>query len=547
VPKSYACHPSMTPDPLYYLLNFKEAIAWVVERNRDLLSDEELSFAATFAALPIAAQALLVRLIMRRGTLFRHSKINYPEVGDFDGALSPLVNLGWIDSQPGLSLADLFRLSTREELSRQFPVLRSGISKHGAYDVLSTRYTEVATFAQWMGTEEPVYRVRIDWMATRFRLLFFGTFHQEWSEFVLAQLGIFKFERVEIDQDSRPFTCRADIDCFYALHDCKEAFQSGEPMAEVLWLLPEGPLETDWLLEHREKLRFRIGEALERDDDVETALLVYEGCRYSEARIRRALVLERQGRYADAAIVVQDALDNRPSEAEVQKLERIAARVRHHRFGAKVRRRVAHPSTTLRLPSAPSTRVELAVRDQLSHDQAPIFYVQNSLICSLFCLLCWEAIFKPVRGAFFHRFHTAPADLDSPDFQARRHSILERCLARLDEGTYRDHITKTFADKFGTQSPFVHWQVLTTELLELSLTCIRAEDIKLYCTRLLRGLRENCTGLPDLIQFDLQKHSYKMIEVKGPGDRLQDNQRRWLHYCSEHKLPMEVCQVTWSD
>jgi hypothetical protein len=28
-----------------------------------------------------------------------------------------------------------------------------------------------------------------------------------------------------------------------------------------------------------------------------------------------------------------------------------------------------------------------------------------------------------------------------------------------------------------------------------------------------------------------------MIEVKGPGDRLQDNQLRWIEYCAEHQMP----------
>ncbi len=536
----------MTPDPLYYLSNFKEAIAWVVERNRDLLNAEELAFVDQFTALAVPAQALLVRLIMRRGDLFRRSRINYPEIGDCDCALAPLLELRWIDAEPGLPLDELFRLATRKELALQFPVLRGRASKWEAYEQLSVRHNEIATFGQWMASEEPVYRVRIASMVTRFRLLFFGTFHQEWSEFVLAQLGIFKFEQVEIDHDSRPFASRADIDCFFALHTCREAFHSGASMSDVLWLFPEGGLETDWLLEHRERLRFRIGEALERDDDVETALLVYEECRYPEARVRRALILERQGRYDEAAIVVQRALSDRPTEAEAQRLERIAARLHKHQPDAtKKRRRAVQSAMTFQLPSAPEVRVELALRDQLTREGAPVFYVENSLICSMFGLLCWEAIFQPVRGAFFHRFHRGPADLASPDFEARRRSTLERCLVRLDDGSHHDHLIKTFAAKFGTQSPFVHWHALSEELLEVALMCIRPRDIKLYCRRLLRGLSENCTGLPDLIQFDLQQHSYKMIEVKGPGDRLQDNQRRWLNYCREHDLPMEVCHVTW--
>ncbi len=37
-----------------------------------------------------------------------------------------------------------------------------------------------------------------------------------------------------------------------------------------------------------------------------------------------------------------------------------------------------------------------------------------------------------------------------------------------------------------------------------------------------------------------------MIEVKGPGDRLQDNQVRWLEYCARHQVPVAVCYLAWS-
>lgn len=108
--------PSMTPDPLYYLANFMEAIDWVAERNRDQLDADELAFAETFTGLPVPAQAFLVRLIMRRGDLFRRSRINYPEIGDLDGALASLLKLSWIDSEPGIALDDLFRFATRKNL-----------------------------------------------------------------------------------------------------------------------------------------------------------------------------------------------------------------------------------------------------------------------------------------------------------------------------------------------------------------------------------------------------------------------------------------------
>ncbi|MGV8597625.1 VRR-NUC domain-containing protein, partial [Pseudomonas aeruginosa] len=38
---------------------------------------------------------------------------------------------------------------------------------------------------------------------------------------------------------------------------------------------------------------------------------------------------------------------------------------------------------------------------------------------------------------------------------------------------------------------------------------------------------------------------YRMVEVKGPGDRLQDNQLRWLQFCCEREMPVAVCYVRW--
>lgn len=38
-----------------------------------------------------------------------------------------------------------------------------------------------------------------------------------------------------------------------------------------------------------------------------------------------------------------------------------------------------------------------------------------------------------------------------------------------------------------------------------------------------------------------------MIEVKGPGDRLQDNQRRWLAFFHRCEMPVAVCYVRWAE
>ena len=60
-------------------------------------------------------------------------------------------------------------------------------------------------------------------------------------------------------------------------------------------------------------------------------------------------------------------------------------------------------------------------------------------------------------------------------------------------------------------------------------------------------VRANRAGMPDLIQFWPAERRYRMIEVKGPGDRLQDNQKRWLAFCAQHGMPVDVCYVRWSE
>ena len=183
------------------------------------------------------------------------------------------------------------------------------------------------------------------------------------------------------------------------------------------------------------------------------------------------------------------------------------------------------------------------MRDHLSAVNAPVFYVENGLINSLFGLLCWDAIFAPVCGAFFHPFHAAPVDLLEADFRTRRESDFDACFAQLESGTYGDTMLANFERKSGIQCPFVSWGLVTAELLSLAIACVPPTHLRAFFERLLADLRTHRTGLPDLIQLFPAEKRYRLIEVKGPGDRLQDNQVGWLTFCTARGIPVEVCNV----
>lgn len=138
-------------------------------------------------------------------------------------------------------------------------------------------------------------------------------------------------------------------------------------------------------------------------------------------------------------------------------------------------------------------------------------------------------------------------DLCTPQFVQRRRSLFERCLRWLESGAYGAVIRENARLKYALQSPFVSWGTMSEELLELSLSCIPAAHLRRYFEWLLPDLEQNRSGLPDLVQFFVRERRYRLIEVKAPGDRLQDNQRRWLDYCLQHELPVAVCQIRWPE
>jgi hypothetical protein len=193
--------------------------------------------------------------------------------------------------------------------------------------------------------------------------------------------------------------------------------------------------------------------------------------------------------------------------------------------------------------------VEYCVRDYLAQQaegNTAIHYVENGLVNSLFGLLCWKAIFAPIPGAFFHDYQYGPADLSSGHFYQRRHREFAECFAELDSDQYRTTIRHCFAAKAGIQSPFVAWRLLSNQLLDWALTCFPAAHLRLWFEWIARDIRENRAGFPDLVQFWPVEQRYRMIEVKGPGDRLQDNQRRLLEFCVSHQMPVSVCHVRWA-
>jgi len=544
-------------NPLYYLENMETVMAWVADRYGDLLTAEELARLQAFARLSRPARALLTRMVMRTGDLFRSDRLKYPELGAPEPvALAELVQEDWLDADPELTLEQLFRLYTLAELR---PVFAPELEQMGAaarlpkarmLELLGEQDYGLRRLGQWLGDgAAPLLRLRHMDLFDRIRLMFFGNLHQSWSDFVLVELGLQRFQSVAFSADSRAFRERAEVDSYLAMHLCRQQLDEGIPARDV-WLQVPPASANPWLTGRRDRLLLELGRQAERQGDRELALEALAASGHREARIKRLRLLERMKRYREAWSLLP-APNREAGDSESLALERI-----RKRLASKLGEPVPEPSPSapvlsdsVTLPKPQSATVEQALAEFLWQDPSPVYYVENTLFNGLFGLLCWNSIFEPVPGAFFHPFHSGPADLTREDFVARRQASFDSCLQRLQDGSYRQTIVDNWQSRQGIANPFVAWPVLTEELLMLALECIPPAHLDAVFRRLLVNIPEHRSGFPDLIRFRPEEadpdRRYEMIEVKGPGDRLQDHQTRWLQFFSRQGMAARVCYVHW--
>ena len=542
----------MTADAIrfYYLENFRRALDWLSERYPDLLASDERAFAATFSALPRESSALLVRMISRRGSLFRRTRLKYEEIGCVRRSVAPLVEAGMVDAAPTPDWAQLGRLATKPELLGAFelPVAWRRARKEPLLAHLQAGHDCVHALARWLQfTDETLYRLLVAPLCERLRLMFFGNFHQDWSEFVLADLGIHRYEPVAADQRSRAFQRREEIDQFVALYRCRELLHEQAGPETILAALPPPLPECPWIETHRVRMQLRIAQLFEKAQQPARALDIYLACEEPRSRIRAVRILEKLERCSEAWQLLAAFAPQCTDEQVLQEAARIRPRL-SRRLGhivSSLRKQAGWSTFELQLPRGDDAVEELVAR-HLGTPLAPMLFVENTLLNSLLGLLCWDALFAPLPGAFFHEFHAAPADLLAADFRSRRAQQFTACLGRLESADYRARILETSQAKVGRTCAFVAWGALTPQLLTLALECIPAAHLRAIFERILANVGVNRSGLPDLIQFFPAERRYRLIEVKAPGDRLQSNQIRWLDYLVANAIDVSVCKVTWS-
>ena len=536
----------------YYLGNFNHVLDFVSSQYPDLLTTVEIDFAAGFRALSLDARRLYVRLCSRKGPLFRDDKLAYPEI-DTPAAIEGLAAAGYVDFAPDAELPELLALLTKPELLALRPDM--GQQSAGRTQLVERLLGVMAPEQVHALTPFCILRpLRLEILQT-YKLLFFGNNHQDFTEFVLRDLGISPFEPYVIHPEDRFFDDRGVLEQTLQLYDLDEQARVAteandvDAMTAVAAAIPGTLSET--LQRRAGKIRNRIARQFERLDMPEAALALYRQSSIAPSRERQARILLKQG-MMDAALACCREIINAPeSEAEYEFAASFARRMLRRngascdefpdlRVDGFCTREVAV------VPQA-SVNVEELARRWFEAQGDTAWYVENGLFPGLFGLAFWDIIFSSRKGAFYNPFQRGPADLFTPTFRDSVGPVIRARFRELeDAGRFRDRVLDTFASRQSFANHFVHWPVLTEALLLTVFERIPVAHVLAVFSRLLRDLRSNRSGFPDLVVFPAAG-GYRLAEVKGPGDTLQDNQKRWLRYFRQAQVPAEVVNLVWAE
>ena len=118
-------------------------------------------------------------------------------------------------------------------------------------------------------------------------------------------------------------------------------------------------------------------------------------------------------------------------------------------------------------------------------------------------------------------------------------------LRGIGNNNWEAKVLNTYDNKYLTANYLVPWKRISRIQIKTLIDKVPAKDIRSILTRMASNLSDFTSGFPDLVVFYPKLNSYQLIEVKGPGDQLRPNQKRWLRYFEKNKIPYSVVRVIW--
>ncbi|XP_054720759.1 fanconi-associated nuclease 1-like [Uloborus diversus] len=166
---------------------------------------------------------------------------------------------------------------------------------------------------------------------------------------------------------------------------------------------------------------------------------------------------------------------------------------------------------------------------------------------AIYGLLFWDIIYDgDIPDVFISPYQNHPLDLNSDSFFKNREKQILSHLERLQSSTIEEikEIIKATWEAHHGECSLVMWDRFTdVDHIQGLVGCLGNNIICGICERLARDFRFTRSGVPDLVVWNPKTLCVKIVEVKGPGDKLSTKQILWLDYLIKLGADAEVCLV----
>ncbi|NWR37194.1 FAN1 nuclease, partial [Tachuris rubrigastra] len=173
---------------------------------------------------------------------------------------------------------------------------------------------------------------------------------------------------------------------------------------------------------------------------------------------------------------------------------------------------------------------------------------EGSTFLTLYGILMWDIIFMDdIPDVFRNSYQTSPLDLYTDSFYESRRDVIEARLQQLHSAS-SETLAKLVADVWTTQegraAALVSWgRFSSLQQAQSLVSCLGGMFLSGVFRRLSKDLRHCRGGLPDLVVWSTHTQHFKLVEVKGPNDRLSHKQMLWLSELQRLGAAVEVCHV----
>ncbi len=524
--------PGLAPPPSYYRDNCTVAFEFVFQQYAHMLPLFILSQLDAYSKSSSDAQRLFARLLTRKGPFFRIDSLDYDEVEDKHGAIGELCDTKLIMNAAVGPADQLLGLVTKKEIIGLWPKLNHRDRKDELVRSILNQYSDQQIALKlWHGF--PYIRVYDEAALRLIKLLYFGNGMQSWSEFVIRDLGISRYESPA--RLCKQFETPVELSLYLAMLEQESySYRLNEFPELADWLIVSLSIKTSNLVSERKRIRAlnRIGKWCEQKGSLVLALQAYGFVEQHPARERMVRINHKLDNHESRDNLLGAIRQDPYCEEEQQFAERFGQRNAGY----------LPPTSSMEIEAVEGT-IEQTVLRVLTESGGWGLHCENALLRSLTGLAYWEAIYAPVPGAFSNPFQGSPHDLNEPDFSAVRSTQIEQCEKKMacDE-SLKSHLTNMWLSKRGTSTNMVSWSLFQKIPIEHYIEGIGPEVLRKLMAYFIRHIYSRSKGFPDLF-VSYEGGGYEFVEVKGPGDQLSLSQRVWLKKLESMAVSARVIKV----